>query len=67
MVELMNRVYFEISDYPKLSDYILRVHRMHCVSSALIEMGYKSAGFDHKLDTWFIDEHEFTWMVLMWS
>lgn len=63
----MDKVYFEIYDFPKLAEHIKICYSSFFISDALVAIGYKSAGFDAKLNTWFIDEAEYTWLVLRWA
>lgn len=66
----MNKVYFNLDDFPELISTIRRTHgsrRTMRVSEILIELGFKSAGFDRITGRWYVVEHEYTWLVLRFS
>ena len=62
----MNKVYFNLEDFPKLISTIRRTRGM-IASEILIELGFKSAGFDRITERWYVVEHEYTWLVLRFS
>ena len=64
----MNKVYFNLEDFPKLISTIRRTRVTSMkVSEILIELGFKSAGFDRITERWYVVEHEYTWLVLRFS
>lgn len=63
----MKIIYFEITDFPELANKIEQEYSRMFISEALNEIGYKSAGFSSRYGLWYIDEYEYTFLVLRWG
>ena len=63
----MNRVYFNLRDFPKFTEEMMRGD--NAISVEMRTNGYPSAVFEYSKGglTYSMYEEEYTWFVLRWS
>jgi|688.fasta_scaffold33487_15 hypothetical protein len=63
----MNRVYFNIKDFPNFRKEALNYSGT--LDDTMRRMGYKTATFkaNGTVNAWGLSEEEYTWFVLRWS